>query len=59
MVEKKRLMNVNTTEKCRGKYSSVREEAGTTIDYVLADDRVWEKMERMEIDQERDIDVRT
>ena len=45
MVEKKRLMNVNTTEKCRGKYSSVREEAGTTIDYVLADDRVWEKIE--------------
>ena len=37
----------------------MRGDTRTTIDYVLADDKAWEKIKRMEDDQEKDIDVRT
>ena len=59
LLEEGRLINVNTTERCRGQYTWVRGDTRTTIDYVLADDKAWEKIKKMEVDEEKDVDVKT
>ena len=54
-IEKYKLKLLNLDEKCEGKYTRVRGEQKTTIDYILVNENIYERFEGMHIDEEKEI----
>ena len=53
--EKYKLKLLNLDEKCEGKFTRVRGEQKTTIDYVLVNEIIYERFDKMHIDEEKEI----
>ena len=58
-IKKERLINVNVTNKCRGKYTWSRNGVETVIDCFLVDENLWKEVTGMRIDENKEVDVKS
>ena len=49
------LITLNLEEKCEGTYTRIAKEQKTTIDYILVNSKIYDIVEEIEIDEDRNI----
>ena len=49
------LITLNLEEKCEGTYTRIAKEQKTTIDYILVNRKIYDIVEEIEIDEDRNI----
>ena len=54
-IENYDLILLNTDQRCEGVFTRIRNEQKTTIDYVLVNREMYDKFEKMHIDEEKEI----
>ena len=59
VVEDEGLIMVNKTQKFKGYYTWERNGVRTVIDYAMVKENDWERVVRMEVDEDRKVDVKS
>ena len=54
-VEGYEMILLNLDEKCEGKYTRIRGEQKTTVDYILVNKKIYDSFENMKIDEEKEL----